>query len=69
MHSSLMVSVRGGRVRIDCGADWLGRADERQPAAIFVTHAHPDHAAGCGVSSGCGSQRGQPAHGSVVSST
>ncbi len=46
MHSSLMVSAQGRRVRIDCGADWLGRVDEHEPAAIFVTHAHPDHAAG-----------------------
>lgn len=46
MHSSLMVSGPRGRVLIDCGADWAGRADERHPAAIFITHAHPDHAAG-----------------------
>jgi phosphoribosyl 1,2-cyclic phosphodiesterase len=45
-HSALM--VRHGRVRvmIDCGADWLGRAEALRPDAIVITHAHPDHAWG-----------------------
>jgi phosphoribosyl 1,2-cyclic phosphodiesterase len=46
LHASLMVSVHGSRVRIDCGADWLGRVDERHHAAILLTHTHPDHADG-----------------------
>jgi ribonuclease BN (tRNA processing enzyme) len=46
MHSSLMVSYRGRKVMVDCGADWLGRIDELKPKAIVVTHAHPDHAWG-----------------------
>lgn len=31
---------------IDCGADWAGKLGEISPHAIFVTHAHPDHAWG-----------------------
>jgi phosphoribosyl 1,2-cyclic phosphodiesterase len=46
MHSSLMVSYRGSEVMVDCGTDWLGRINDLRPEAIFVTHAHPDHAWG-----------------------
>ena len=46
MHSSLMVSYRGKKVMVDCGADWLGRLGELKPKAVVVTHAHPDHAWG-----------------------
>jgi glyoxylase-like metal-dependent hydrolase (beta-lactamase superfamily II) len=46
MHSSLMVSYRGSEVMVDCGADWLGQINDLRPKAIFVTHAHPDHAWG-----------------------
>lgn len=46
IHSSLMVSYRGKKVMVDCGADWLGRLDELKPKAIAITHAHPDHAWG-----------------------
>ncbi len=46
MHSSLMVSYRGKKVMVDCGTDWLGQINDLGPAAIFITHAHPDHAWG-----------------------
>lgn len=46
LHTSLLVEYRGRRVRIDAGADWLGRLAEYRPHAIVVTHAHPDHAFG-----------------------
>jgi phosphoribosyl 1,2-cyclic phosphodiesterase len=46
MHSSLLVRGNNCVVLIDCGADWLNRAFEVRPHAIFLTHAHSDHAAG-----------------------
>jgi phosphoribosyl 1,2-cyclic phosphodiesterase len=46
MHTSLMVSHRGAKVMIDCGLDWLGKFERLRPAAIVLTHAHPDHAWG-----------------------
>jgi phosphoribosyl 1,2-cyclic phosphodiesterase len=46
MHSTCRVTYRGKDILIDCGEDWLGRHDELQPRALFVTHAHPDHAGG-----------------------
>ncbi|MCA3749445.1 MAG: MBL fold metallo-hydrolase [Rubrobacter sp.] len=46
MHSSLVVSRGGGRVMVDCGADWLGRLGELGAEAVVITHAHPDHAWG-----------------------
>lgn len=45
-HTALLVEYRGGRVMIDCGADWRGRIDDVAPRAIVLTHAHPDHAWG-----------------------
>lgn len=47
-HSSLLVSHKGTKILIDCGADWLNavRDSKLNPHAIFITHAHPDHAAG-----------------------
>src|SRR5574342_514227 len=45
-HSAMLLAGRRGRVLIDCGEDWLGRADRLRPTAILVTHGHPDHAAG-----------------------
>lgn len=52
-HSSLLVSYHGRRVMVDCGADWLGKFDEVAPHAIFVTHAHPDHAWGLKEGADC----------------
>ncbi len=46
MHSALLVSYKGRRVLVDCGEDWRGRVYELRPQAIFITHAHPDHADG-----------------------
>jgi phosphoribosyl 1,2-cyclic phosphodiesterase len=46
MHSSLLVSYCGAKVMIDCGLDWLGKFQRLHPAAIVLTHAHPDHAWG-----------------------
>jgi phosphoribosyl 1,2-cyclic phosphodiesterase len=43
MHSCLLVE---GHVLIDCGADWLGKVEQLRPAAIVLTHAHPDHVGG-----------------------
>jgi len=31
---------------VDCGEDWLGKFEKFRPDAIFITHAHPDHASG-----------------------
>jgi phosphoribosyl 1,2-cyclic phosphodiesterase len=38
---------------IDCGEDWLGKVDPISPDAIFVTHAHPDHAFGLREGADC----------------
>src|SRR5437763_4652869 len=46
MHTSLLVSYRRAKVMIDCGLDWLGKFQRLHPAAIVLTHAHPDHAWG-----------------------
>jgi phosphoribosyl 1,2-cyclic phosphodiesterase len=45
-HSALMVETERGRVMFDCGADWEGAIHDLAPDAVFLTHAHPDHAAG-----------------------
>jgi phosphoribosyl 1,2-cyclic phosphodiesterase len=45
-HSSLLVGYRRREVMVDCGLDWRDRLARVRPAAIVVTHAHPDHAAG-----------------------
>jgi ribonuclease BN (tRNA processing enzyme) len=54
MHSALIVNGRRGRVLIDCGADWLGRVRRLRPAAILISHAHDDHAAGLMRGAPCG---------------
>ncbi|OGB83840.1 hypothetical protein A3F66_04230 [candidate division TM6 bacterium RIFCSPHIGHO2_12_FULL_32_22] len=49
MHTSTLVSYKNSRILIDCGQDWLGKLDKikkYKPQAIFITHAHPDHAWG-----------------------
>jgi phosphoribosyl 1,2-cyclic phosphodiesterase len=45
-HTALMVRYLGQDVMIDCGKDWLGMIDALAPAAVVITHAHPDHAFG-----------------------
>jgi ribonuclease BN (tRNA processing enzyme) len=54
MHSAVMVNAGGGRVLIDCGEDWLGRVRGLRPAAILISHAHDDHAAGLKRGAPCG---------------
>lgn len=53
-HSAVMVNGGGGRVLIDCGEDWLGRVGSLHPAAILISHAHDDHAAGLRGGASCG---------------
>ena len=38
---------------IDCGEDWRGRLMSIRPAAILLTHAHPDHAWGLKEGAAC----------------
>jgi phosphoribosyl 1,2-cyclic phosphodiesterase len=45
-HSSLQIAYYGTKIVIDCGEDWLGQVDNLRAKAIFITHAHPDHALG-----------------------
>jgi glyoxylase-like metal-dependent hydrolase (beta-lactamase superfamily II) len=45
-HSVLRIAYRQRAVLIDCGEDWLSRLKALDPAAILLTHAHPDHAGG-----------------------
>jgi phosphoribosyl 1,2-cyclic phosphodiesterase len=45
-HSSLLVGYRRREVMVDCGLDWRHGLARLRPAAIVLTHAHPDHAAG-----------------------
>jgi ribonuclease BN (tRNA processing enzyme) len=54
MHSAVVVSGRKGRVLIDCGEDWLSRVRRLSPAAILISHAHDDHAAGLKGGAPCG---------------
>jgi phosphoribosyl 1,2-cyclic phosphodiesterase len=45
-HSSVLVSARRETVMVDCGGDWVDDVWTIRPAAIVLTHAHPDHAMG-----------------------
>lgn len=54
MHSAATVSGGKGRILIDCGEDWLGRAGRFRPVAILISHAHDDHAAGLKRGAACG---------------
>jgi phosphoribosyl 1,2-cyclic phosphodiesterase len=45
-HSSLLVGYRRRVVMVDCDLDWRNTVARVSPAAIVLTHAHPDHAAG-----------------------
>jgi len=45
-HSILLIEDRRTRLLIDCGADWRHRVAALRPAAVVLTHAHPDHAGG-----------------------
>lgn len=52
-HSSLFVSYKKSRIIIDHGADWAGRLRRMSPDAVFITHAHPDHAFGLEAGADC----------------
>ena len=42
----MLVGYRRRELMIDCGLDWHDRLAHLRPAAIVLTHAHADHAAG-----------------------
>jgi len=45
-HSSLKGAYYQHKIIIDCGKDWLGQVPNWKADAIFITHAHQDHAFG-----------------------
>ncbi|MEX0940709.1 MAG: MBL fold metallo-hydrolase [Candidatus Babeliales bacterium] len=45
-HSTVLISYYHTTIMIDCGKDWLNKISQMNPDAIFITHAHPDHAQG-----------------------
>src|SRR5699024_5518609 len=49
-HTSTLITYKQTRLLIDCGLDWLTKINylkkKYKPSALFITHAHPDHAWG-----------------------
>ena len=45
-HTSTLFSYHNTHILIDRGIDWLGQPYPKSLRAIFITHAHPDHAWG-----------------------
>lgn len=45
-HTVTEFAFGSNKVLIDCGLDWLGKAHTLKADALFVSHAHPDHAGG-----------------------
>jgi phosphoribosyl 1,2-cyclic phosphodiesterase len=52
-HSALAVAAGRGVLLVDCGEDWLDALPALAPAAILLTHAHPDHAGGLARGAPC----------------
>jgi len=46
MHSCTVIEHQGTTLMFDRGLDWQHRPYKPTPDALFITHAHPDHAWG-----------------------
>lgn len=55
MHTATLFSYLRKQILIDAGESWLGKLDTilPKPDAIFLTHAHPDHAYGLQAGAPC----------------